>query len=146
MNPKVKKDWTAALTSGKYRQGREALKQVRHGHVYHCCLGVLCELYIAQVPGAPKFTPPDIDTLYEYEDQPGLPTSAVLKWAGLTRKEANRLAALNDGGDDSVDNKKQSFQQIANYINKDSTTTSKPRFKVIRWENQHGRGTKRVRI
>lgn len=34
-----------ALRSGKYKQGKKALKVETKKGVQHCCLGVLCELY-----------------------------------------------------------------------------------------------------
>lgn len=34
-----------ALRSGKYKQGKKALKVEFKNGVRHCCLGVLCELY-----------------------------------------------------------------------------------------------------
>lgn len=49
MDGQLKTRWVEALRSGKYRQGREALRtrvveegQIK-GYVY-CCLGVLCDL------------------------------------------------------------------------------------------------------
>lgn len=45
MDPVIKKKWTAALRSGKYRQGTGALF-ARDGnrHIARCCLGVLCNV------------------------------------------------------------------------------------------------------
>ena len=40
MDKKIKKKWLKALRSGKYKQGRDAL---RIGNKF-CCLGVLCDL------------------------------------------------------------------------------------------------------
>lgn len=45
MNPEIRARWTAALRSGEYQQGLEALRQVdEDGDYEFCCLGVLCEL------------------------------------------------------------------------------------------------------
>lgn len=52
LDPKVKADWIAALRSGDYKQGRQALKSIYVSHepfdepsrIEHCCLGVFCEL------------------------------------------------------------------------------------------------------
>ncbi len=41
MNPEIKQQWIAALKSGNYQQGKQAL---RNGDKY-CCLGVLCDIY-----------------------------------------------------------------------------------------------------
>lgn len=45
MNPEVKARWLAALRSGDYVQGSEALHDVdASGRATYCCLGVLCAL------------------------------------------------------------------------------------------------------
>lgn len=42
----IAQKWVEALRSGKYKQGKMALRtKTKHGTVKHCCLGVLCELY-----------------------------------------------------------------------------------------------------
>ena len=49
MNPRIKDLWVKALQSGKYRQGQ--LRLIREQKTYgteHCCLGVLCELALAE--------------------------------------------------------------------------------------------------
>lgn len=46
MNPRIKSLWVAALRSGKYRQGKNALTNGRRGaQRRYCCLGVLCDVY-----------------------------------------------------------------------------------------------------
>lgn len=46
MKQNIMKKWVKALRSGKYKQGYGTLKQYNgFEEVYHCCLGVLCELY-----------------------------------------------------------------------------------------------------
>lgn len=46
MNPDVKKAWVEALRSDNYKQGVGALCIVTpNKQKYHCCLGVLCDLY-----------------------------------------------------------------------------------------------------
>lgn len=47
MNENVKALWTAALRSGRYKQGYNNLKKYQDGEACHCCLGVLCELAVA---------------------------------------------------------------------------------------------------
>lgn len=48
MNPEIKEKWLIELGSGNYQKGRRKLKHVEGGKVQHCCLGVLCELYIKE--------------------------------------------------------------------------------------------------
>lgn len=46
MNKNIAKKWVKALRSGKYKQGGGYLKTTNNeGDSFHCCLGVLCELY-----------------------------------------------------------------------------------------------------
>lgn len=46
MNKNIAKKWVKALRSGKYKQGWGYLKTTNNeGNPFHCCLGVLCELY-----------------------------------------------------------------------------------------------------
>lgn len=41
MNPEIKKQWVEALRSGRYKQGREALRTTDNRY---CCLGVLADM------------------------------------------------------------------------------------------------------
>lgn len=45
MKKDIAKKWVKALRSGKYKQGKTALKVETKTGLRHCCLGVLCELY-----------------------------------------------------------------------------------------------------
>lgn len=44
MKQALKKKWTSALRSGKYKQGAGFLKRKRLDNIEYCCLGVLCNL------------------------------------------------------------------------------------------------------
>jgi len=44
-------DWTAALRSGDYKQGRGQLRDMKPGYEAFCCLGVACA--IAELPLPP---------------------------------------------------------------------------------------------
>jgi hypothetical protein len=50
MKSEVKKRWVDALRSGKYRQGTGYLINSSNatGQCKHCCLGVLCDLYLQE--------------------------------------------------------------------------------------------------
>jgi hypothetical protein len=41
----AQEQWLSALSSGKYTKGKEYLKHEVNGCVYHCCLGVACEVF-----------------------------------------------------------------------------------------------------
>lgn len=53
-NKEVMQMWADALESDEYRQGSGLLKvkTINGGQELHCCLGVLCELYIKHNPQA----------------------------------------------------------------------------------------------
>jgi hypothetical protein len=78
MDPGIRAQWTAALRSGKYVQGRAAL----YADGKFCCLGVLCDLAVsagvasAAAAGEPGY-PWAYDGFVDY-----LPDS-VKEWAGL---------------------------------------------------------------
>lgn len=57
MNKEWKDKWVAALRSGEYKQGIEALRYTSHapGNLFedvkaYCCLGVLCDLVAKEYP------------------------------------------------------------------------------------------------
>lgn len=106
MDPKIKQEWTEALRSGKYQQGRQAL---RVGDTF-CCLGVLCELHAEQTGhewGGDGMSDPTY--LGDYEMLP----EQVRAWAGLDtinpRIRGWKLSALND-------EEELSFPEIADLI------------------------------
>ena len=106
MNKSVKKVWLKALRSGKYKQGKSAL---RVGKDKFCCLGVLCDIH------AKKFNVDWDDKTYLNEGE-FLPEK-VMKWAKLKEDDVSietkdkSLSQANDGG--------KSFKQIANIIEKE---------------------------
>jgi hypothetical protein len=112
MNPEIRAKWVAALRSGKYKQGRKAL---RDGDTF-CCLGVLCDLAVrAGVAGA---TAPDSDAggelggWWSYDGRVDYLPESVMDWAGLATPNPNSgdefLAEYNDSG--------WSFARIADAI------------------------------
>ena len=49
MNKDIAEMWAKALRSGRYIQGRSALKRkIKDEPIKHCCLGVLCELALRE--------------------------------------------------------------------------------------------------
>jgi hypothetical protein len=97
MIPEIKAQWTAALRSGEYQQGKQALKTADGTY---CCLGVLCELAVKAgvIEPAKQFK---ADYAFEYNSAVSFPPAEVCEWAGL--EEANpdagghSLSAHNDG-------------------------------------------------
>lgn len=133
MKAEVAKKWVRALRSGKYKQGKHALKyKSKRGVVRHCCLGVLCELYQKDhkrklSTGKIKSSNPDPDLpegsvgMHFARADTHLP-EAVRKWAGMESVEGSflrpadadgyggrtSLAELNDEG--------SNFKKIADVI------------------------------
>ncbi len=121
MNPEAKRLWLEALRSGKYKQGKDALKiEGVDGIVRHCCLGVLCE--IAVRAGVSLLVQPRVmgyGTIQtSFDEEPGTLPEAVRVWAGLEEvnptisREGNvSLAQLNDRG--------ATFAEIAEHIERE---------------------------
>ena len=90
MTPEFKAAWVAALRSGKYEQGRGAL---RTGDTY-CCLGVACDLIDPIAWDGRTWRDCAFDNI------------GLLPF--IARGSAETLADLNDSGD--------TFAQIADFI------------------------------
>jgi len=108
MDPTIKHQWTEALRSGQYPQGKEWL---RNADGAYCCLGVLCELYrqTQDLTGL-QWNREQNDQAYHYGDCCSLLPEAVLEWAGLPEDDAvvEELMCQNDDG--------ALFPTIADYI------------------------------
>jgi len=110
MNAEVKQLWVAALRSGAFVQGRDALFPTGGGH---CCLGVLCELHARHT--CCTFSRLD-GYLGESETLPG----AVRAWAGLSTPDPTvatsdtSVLKLSTANDDL----QLSFSQLADVIEK----------------------------
>lgn len=122
MNEGIKARWTAALRSGDYEQGFALLRSKGK----FCCLGVLCELAIADgivitSEGASAYG--DSCVRYQGDDLDGSITSlpvAVQVWAGLPGadpyvedpNDVDRVFSLTEWNDDM----EVGFLQIADLI------------------------------
>lgn len=130
MKQNVMKKWVKALRSGKYKQGQGLLKQTTiKDKTYHCCLGVLCELYNNEMRKSKKKTlsEQEYDGIHNFNKQRECLPKLVQKWAGLHSKMGDfrdvdrsditsygdfaSLADMNDLG--------RSFKQIARTIEKE---------------------------
>ncbi len=103
MNQDIKQRWVAALRSGEYLQGRNALRQ----DGAFCCLGVLCDLHAKETGNA--WTGLE----NHYFGASGALPPEVRDWAGLSRGnpemgKGKSLAGINDSG--------VSFSHIADLI------------------------------
>jgi hypothetical protein len=118
MKQNIMKKWVNALRSGKYKQGKGALKQYNDkGQAQHCCLGVLCELYNDTMKkNRKKILSEEFDAGYVRLNNniTSLPKE-VMEWAGIEDNFGEfmthpygSLADLNDLG--------KSFTTIATII------------------------------
>lgn len=115
---KVKEQWIAALRSGKYKQGVEALKRVFQpgAQPEYCCLGVLAECLAASGEakvvfgepgkGAVGRVPVKVDGQVRQGDECGFLPLNVMDLAAQSK-----LATMND--DEAYD-----FESLADYIEK----------------------------
>lgn len=128
MNKEVKAKWIAALRSGNYEQGEGRLHIVGRNDNpdTYCCLGVLCELAVAEnivdkpvIVKDSRHHDGEWSDCFMYDDVQiaGLPTP-VLKWAGIHNATLGpavnihgrtvTLSSHNDSG--------ATFEQIASAI------------------------------
>ena len=105
MNKIIKAKWIAALTSGDYKQAREALAYTRpSGAKSYCCLGVLCDIYQKEHPDSSAWGNKRLEHQDDFQTTKGVagelnyPPAHVLSWAGIGDAWATSLAADNDHG------------------------------------------------
>lgn len=84
MNKKIKEDWIKALRSGEYSQGNGYLNHLGD----HCCLGVLCDLYVKAGLGIWETYEDDKpNEIYSFEDgsisESGVLLDSIKEWAEL---------------------------------------------------------------
>lgn len=95
MNKRVKRLWLKALRSGKYPQGKNALR----ADGSFCCLGVLCDLYRESEGGQWKGSFFVTENSIHSMSQLPIP---VVRWAGLERSNPRigdfDAIQLNDSG------------------------------------------------
>lgn len=129
MKETVRQNLMAALESGCYLQGRNALKyKDRKGQIRHCVGGVLCELYeqstkgrrgkfmeiqMERVEGLPDETHENIRaiggrSIFSILGHENVPPSRVLKWAAISDVEMDSMRKMNDEG--------STFGQIARWL------------------------------
>lgn len=116
MNEQIKTRWAGALRSKNYKQGTGYLHTRSDGKDYYCCLGVLCELAVAdgvvvrdQSKGGHFY--------YGAEGEAQVLPSEVREWAGLNDRSPELPGPEGDivGLADENDNG-ASFDEIAAWI------------------------------
>jgi hypothetical protein len=121
MNPEVRAKWTAALRSGEYRQGFEALHSATEDGDKFCCLGVLCDLAMREgvvTADSPSRSDDDVNAeLWSYGGRVDYLPEAVRDWAGLD--DTNPQVPVTDEKDEPLgwlNDHDWSFAQIADAI------------------------------
>ncbi len=106
----MKKDialkWIKALRSGKFKQGKHALCEVKGKTSKYCCLGVLC--HILKTPYTKD------GELKIYEASQGFLPSTVTRQVGI--KNINPMLLNGEYLTDMNDVGGKSFKEIANVI------------------------------
>lgn len=109
MDVELKAKWVKALRSGEYKQGRGYLRQVESNSF--CCLGVLCDIIDPEnwreLEDMYSFSKKSTDGSEYY----GVMPPETKNMAGVSADEEQRLMEMND-------NKHNSFEEIAGYIEK----------------------------
>lgn len=120
MNPEIKARWLAALRSGEYIQGVEALKkkvadETGDEQVKFCCLGVLCDLHSKEIGEKWEEGKPFSLRNSSYLGHDDYLPVVVMAWAGLGEtdpgfNDSESVANMNDNG--------YTFAEIADEIEK----------------------------
>lgn len=119
MDPEIKTKWVTALRSGELHQTRGRLRRGGEeggvdADVAYCCLGVLCEIGVADGVIDANRRPLSYDgyrmkgsTEEVWSEM--MPDPDIRQWAGLDVRAMDELADMND-------TQGMSFAQIADYI------------------------------
>lgn len=107
----IKRRWLVALRSGRYQQGRHALRQrTPEGGLEYCCVGVLCNVISPDAWTQPRHD--GTKQVFDWQSK-GVVANAVqsagLTHVGLRDNVFRKLAGMND--DEGF-----SFETIADWI------------------------------
>lgn len=117
MNQRIKEEWVTRLRGGAYTQGYGQLKSEVNDKAYHCCLGVLCEIFSEETGVEWDSSSGRTRTNYFLENQEQVLPNCVIKWAELEESSpvvkidnlTYPLSDLNDGD-------QFTFEELANLI------------------------------
>lgn len=114
MNVEIRDEWTSALRSGNYKQGKEKL----HYKDEYCCLGVLCDL-AAQKGICEEKTSKDEKGSVVFDEFDSVLPDSVVEWAGVADCNPNVKSVEGDYALAYYNDKMgYNFEQIANLIEK----------------------------
>jgi len=115
MRQDIADKWIVALRSGEYKQGSDYLCDSG----YHCCLGVLCELYMEHTGDLLYASLKRDDGVVSYGGYTETLPIEVMKWSGVSTETGSiydsdmqdvfsSLAEMNDSG--------HTFDELADII------------------------------
>lgn len=129
MDQQVKTKWLNRLRSNKYRQGKHWLKFTdEEGVTCHCCLGVLCEIYVEENGPIKTAGPTKEDDLrgprkgVPFGDDYKVLPAEVKEWAGIKEFDGGVVKVEMEGQNSSTylpvlnDHYGFDFKQIADVI------------------------------
>ena len=112
MKADVKRRWVKALRSGKYKQGRQYLRQTLNGQDKFCCLGAVTDICGKRWnKGRTKLLEAGVQQVFCFRGNAGTLDGRFRAEIGLTDSEEAILATKNDSG-------RWSFKRIATWIEK----------------------------
>lgn len=127
MRKEIAKKWAKELRSGKYKQGHSYLKiHIEDKKPNYCCLGVLCEIYNAQMKKQKKKlikeTFDEAMGVYLFGNREDILPNKIKKWAGVKHGEGKFNNVLKNGIKDlaTMNDCGYSFSKIASFIEKNS--------------------------
>jgi len=112
------KKWVDALLSDEYKQGGGALAQSVNDHIEYCCLGVACEVALANGIELIKAPVTNETHTIEYDAEGAVLPHKVQEWLGLSSDPiiedtsfGHPISAIN-----ANDSRNWTFRQIAEAI------------------------------
>lgn len=105
--------WVEALRSGRYKQGRQTLRQKKDNVIRYCCLGVACNVY-KRVTGRGKWITTDVSGTHSFHGQMGVLPGSVADWLGLDDVNPNLLGDIKASSANDTYN--WTFEAIADAI------------------------------
>lgn len=131
MKQEIKERWVEALRSGKYEQGTGSLTT---GSGRYCCLGVLCDLAVADGAIEPPIVVEAGMLAYGTRGETEHLPRVVQRWAGLDQDSPEVLVDPDEGSWQELvelnDNTGLNFHEIADLIEAQDRD----------WEGHYGEG------
>lgn len=116
MKKDIKEKWVAALRSGEYKQGKDALMRETEEGQEFCCLGVLCDLAVQSGLPVELGQTGLYDPRATYDLEEGHLPRSVREWAGLDDRDPRVRVGSSTRSLSSLNDRGTSFRDIARLI------------------------------